>query len=106
MTPPKATVQSTYSNAQNRRRTLSDYRNDVNNSVTVDSNANGKTVSSIRNATKSIASGLSKFKRMVNENTNTSQIKMLISFNVAQINMHEFYISVGHRFEEAFKYGQ
>lgn len=65
MTPPKPSTQATYSSAQHRRRTLSDYRCEVNNSVTVVSNSNGKTVSSIKNATKTLASGLSKFKRMV-----------------------------------------
>ncbi|XP_055301458.1 mucin-2-like [Sitodiplosis mosellana] len=64
MTPPKPSVQAAYSSGQNRRRTLSDYRSEVNNSVTVDPSSSGKTVSSIKNATKTLASGLSKFKRM------------------------------------------
>lgn len=99
MTPPKPSAQATYNNA--RRRTLSDYRSDINSSVTVDSNPNGKTVSSIKNATKTLASGLNKFKRMV------KQIFPII-FSMIKINMFFilFCISVGHWFEKAFKYGE
>lgn len=67
ITPSKPTTQAPCSNIPNRRRTLSDYRIEVKNSVTVNSNSNGKAVSSIKNATKTLASGLTKFttKRMV-----------------------------------------
>lgn len=72
MTPAKPTPQTTGNNMsiQNRRRTLSDYRSEVNSSTSiVDSNFNGKAVSSIKNATKTLTTGLSKFtaKRMVRQ---------------------------------------
>lgn len=69
-TPPNTGVQPKISNeAAQRRRTISDYRSQVNDSVTVaaaDSNSGGK-ISNLKNATKSLATGLSRFtaKRMV-----------------------------------------
>lgn len=65
MTPPKSV---TNGNATNRRRTLSDYRTGVeSNAALVQSNSSGTAVSSIKNATKTLTTGLSKFtaKRMV-----------------------------------------
>lgn len=65
--PSKPASYNTTSNVTQRRRTLSDYRTAVNSSVTVDTNSGVKAASSIKNATKSLATGLSKFtaKRMV-----------------------------------------
>lgn len=72
LTPPSTGVQQpTISNVAQRRRTISDYRSQVNTSsvaVTADSNTNsGGKMSSLKNATKSLATGLSRFtaKRMV-----------------------------------------
>lgn len=68
MTPPKSNIPAINSKVTLRRRTLSDYRTENDNSVRAnDTNAAGKAVSSIKNATKTLASGLSKFtaKRMV-----------------------------------------
>lgn len=69
-TPPNTSVQPTISNVAQaqRRRTISDYRSQVNSSVTVsnDSNNGGK-ISTLKNATRTLATGLSRFtaKRMV-----------------------------------------
>lgn len=79
VTPSKMSTQMSYSQIPNRRRTLSDYRNEVNSSITVNANPNPnpnpnpntnpntKSISGIKNATKTLASGLTKFttKRMV-----------------------------------------
>lgn len=67
MTPSKSTNQEAYGKLPNRRRTLSDYRTEVNSSITVNPNPSGKTVSTIKN----LASGLGKFtsKRMVRNET-------------------------------------
>lgn len=67
-TPPNTGVQPTNSNVLQRRRSISDYRSQVDSSVTVsnDSNPGGK-ISSLKNATKTLATGLSRFtaRRMV-----------------------------------------
>lgn len=67
ITPPKSGTKTTNDNVTHRRRTLSDYRTTVNSSVVVDSHSGVKAVSSIKNATKTLATGLSKFtaRRMV-----------------------------------------
>lgn len=79
MTPSKPVVKPTNGNAiQNtiqRRRSLSDYQTELNSSVTVNLNSGGKAVSSIKNATNKLTSGLSKFtaKRIVRKSFTTNK---------------------------------
>lgn len=105
MSPAKPTAQMTGNNVniQHRRRTLSDYRTEVNSSTTVvDSNSNGKAVSSIKNATKTLTTGLSKFtaRRMVRQRKAFINIKKLYQV------MHFSSLTVKHRSKAALKFKQ
>lgn len=80
-TPPNISGQPTISNVGQRRRTISDYRSEVNSSVTVPDDSNTTTagkISSFKNATRTLATGLSRFtaKRMVRKNSTFEEKKI------------------------------
>lgn len=98
MTPAKPGISSN-SKVTLRRRTMSDYRTEPNNSVKVDSNSAGKAVLSIKNATKTLASGLSKFtaKRMVSNYYYEQLSKHIVNYFKFDFVMMSFQSSIGIR---------